>query len=139
MFTQCAVDQDGEVVAELRSSRDQSAALQHLGTVVCVPRPRAAAWWDFSAGAWVEKPSAPHPRAVWDAKHKVWRQVAQEIQWQEVRELRNSLLARSDWTALPDTPLSADQRGLWMAYRQALRDVTDQADPFNIVWPEPPA
>jgi hypothetical protein len=26
----------------------------------------------------------------------------------------------------------------WIAYRQALRDITDQQDPFNIIWPIKP-
>lgn len=57
----------------------------------------------------------------------------------QVREQRNALLAATDWTQLPDVPLSEERRQQWETYRQALRDVTDQADPFNIVWPEPPA
>ncbi|MGG4054103.1 phage tail assembly chaperone [Delftia tsuruhatensis] len=27
----------------------------------------------------------------------------------------------------------------WLAYRQALRDITDQPDPLAIVWPTAPA
>jgi len=42
-------------------------------------------------------------------------------------------LANCDWTQLPDVPVDADA---WSVYRQALRDVTTQADPFAIVWPE---
>lgn len=57
----------------------------------------------------------------------------------ELRARRNQLLAATDWTALPDVPLSEERRQQWQAYRQALRDVTDQPDPFNIVWPAPPA
>jgi hypothetical protein len=33
----------------------------------------------------------------------------------------------------------APTKEVWAAYRQALRDVTLQPDPFNIVWPTPPA
>lgn len=57
-------------------------------------------------------------------------------QWDEVRKERNALLAACDWTQLPDTPVDAAE---WATYRQALRDITTQADPFNIVWPEQPA
>jgi len=59
-------------------------------------------------------------------------------QWASVRTQRNRLLSKSDWTALPDVPLSEERRQQWQAYRQALRDVTEQNDPFNIVWPTPP-
>ena len=34
--------------------------------------------------------------------------------------------------------LSEKRRQQWQAYRQALRDITEQPDPFNIVWPETP-
>lgn len=63
-----------------------------------------------------------------------------ERAWELVRLRRGSLLATSDWT---DT-LSAKHRlgdalyNAWQAYRQALRDVTNQPDPLNIVWPIQP-
>lgn len=55
---------------------------------------------------------------------------------EQVRQQRNNLLAASDWTQLPDAPV--DQTA-WAAYRQALRDVTDQEGfPANVVWPDKP-
>lgn len=54
---------------------------------------------------------------------------------QQVRTRRNSLLAGSDWTQLPDSPLTDEQKQAWAVYRQALRDVTEN-DP--VVWPDPP-
>ena len=54
---------------------------------------------------------------------------------EQVRKQRNALLVACDWTQLPDAPVDA---GEWAAYRQALRDITDQSDPFNIIWPEEP-
>ena len=59
-----------------------------------------------------------------------------DAQWVVVRAERNKLLAESDWTQLPDAPVDA---AVWATYRQALRDVTTQADPFAIVWPESPS
>jgi uncharacterized protein YjiS (DUF1127 family) len=56
--------------------------------------------------------------------------------WGGVRNTRNELLQKSDWTQLPDVPI--DTKEVWAMYRQALRDVTDQEDPFNISWPTPP-
>jgi hypothetical protein len=56
------------------------------------------------------------------------------------RDKRAVLLAESDWTQLPDSPLSGDARTAWATYRQALRDITDQQGfPGNIDWPVPPA
>jgi hypothetical protein len=57
-------------------------------------------------------------------------------QWNVIRAERNKLLAASDWTQLPDA--SADAPA-WATYRQALRDVTTQANPFAIIWPESPS
>lgn len=56
--------------------------------------------------------------------------------WSSVRSERNLFLKASDWTQLPDVPLPTKEA--WATYRQALRDITNQPDPFNIVWPEPP-
>ena len=79
--------------------------------------------------------------ARWEQTWSVRDMTADEIaartaqQWQQVREQRNDLLTACDWTQLPDAPVDAVA---WAAYRQALRDITDQADPFNIVWPISP-
>lgn len=52
---------------------------------------------------------------------------------------RDMLLVQSDWTQLPDAPLTAEQKSQWVAYRQQLRDVTKQSGfPNNINWPTPP-
>jgi len=64
-----------------------------------------------------------------------------EAQWVSVRAQQSDLLYKSDWTCSvidPPAPILA-QRDQWIAYRQALRDVTKQSDPFNIEWPVPPA
>jgi hypothetical protein len=57
-------------------------------------------------------------------------------QWNVIRAERNRLLVASDWTQLPDA--SADAPA-WVTYRQALRDITTQDNPFNIVWPVEPS
>lgn len=55
-----------------------------------------------------------------------------------IRAERNRRLAASDWTQMPDAPLSEDQRDAWRAYRQALRDMLADCDPDDPVWPEIP-
>lgn len=58
---------------------------------------------------------------------------------QECKDRRSELLAASDWTQLPDAALTDEQREEWRAYRQALRDITQQAGfPTDIRWPEAP-
>lgn len=61
---------------------------------------------------------------------------ATEKQWEAIRTERNKKLYECDWTQLPDAPVDA---AVWATYRQALRDVTDQTDPFAIVWPTEPS
>lgn len=61
-----------------------------------------------------------------------------DIKWSEIRAVRNELLAASDWTQLPDSPLSSDVKAQWSTYRVALRDITTQPID-NITWPTPPA
>ena len=60
-------------------------------------------------------------------------------EWKAVRGKRNKKLAVSDWTQLGDVQISSEQQGEWTTYRQALRDVPEQPDPFNVTWPTPPA
>jgi hypothetical protein len=54
----------------------------------------------------------------------------------EMRYMRNQLLAQCDWTQLADAPVD---KQVWSAYRQALRDVPNQAGfPAKIDWPKSP-
>jgi len=46
-----------------------------------------------------------------------------QTQKKEVREKRNKLLEESDFSVLPDAPVTDSQE--WETYRQALRDITD--------------
>jgi hypothetical protein len=59
-----------------------------------------------------------------------------ENQWFIVRETRNELLAECDWTQLADIP--AETKANWAEYRQSLRDITSQTNPFSITWPVKP-
>jgi hypothetical protein len=59
-----------------------------------------------------------------------------ENQWFFVREIRNQLLAECDWTQLSDIPQTI--KDLWSTYRQELREITNQSNPFNIEWPVKP-
>ncbi len=59
-----------------------------------------------------------------------------------IRRRRNALLAASDWTQLPDVPLSSEVRAAWSSYRQALRDLPGSlTEPLTAepTWPTPPA
>lgn len=43
--------------------------------------------------------------------------------WERVRKIRNEELGISDWTQLNDADLTGQQKGLWTAWRQQLRNV----------------
>lgn len=58
--------------------------------------------------------------------------------WASVRSRRDGLLAQSDWIVLRANDQDTEVPLAWLVYRQALRDVTTQADPMNIVWPVAP-
>lgn len=52
---------------------------------------------------------------------------------------RDKLLYTSDWTQIPNNPLTTEQQQAWAVYRQELRDITSQSGyPFNVIWPTPP-
>jgi hypothetical protein len=59
-----------------------------------------------------------------------------QIKWQEIRDQRNQLLQDSDIFVLKsyenNVPLSEELK----TYRQALRDITVQESPWDIVWPK---
>jgi hypothetical protein len=62
-----------------------------------------------------------------------------EEQAKNVRTQRTEKLRDCDWTQLDDTPMSNTQKADWAEYRQALRDVPNQAGfPFDIEWPVQP-
>ena len=55
----------------------------------------------------------------------------------QIREQRSKLLSGSDWTQIPDNPLSRSERESWATYRQQLRDIPEQAGfPKSVEWPE---
>ena len=59
-----------------------------------------------------------------------------ENKWVEIREIRDELLKECDWTQLSDIP--SEIKSIWITYRQNLRDITTQSNPFSIVWPIKP-
>ena len=59
------------------------------------------------------------------------------LTWDQIRSQRDGFLAASDWTDLPNSPVK--NKGAWLAYRQALRDLPITfSTPEEVVWPEKP-
>lgn len=82
-------------------------------------------------------PPSPGDGYEFDYVVKAWVR-NDDVAWNLIRQERNRLLAASDWTQMADSPLSTEEQEDWAIYRQALRDITDQEDPDNIVWPIAP-
>jgi hypothetical protein len=64
--------------------------------------------------------------------------LAIQDKWVEIRTLRDRLLAQTDYTQLQDYIISSEKKQAWADYRQQLRDVTTQEDPFQLIWPTDP-
>jgi hypothetical protein len=58
----------------------------------------------------------------------------------ELRRERNRRLAEVDWVFSTDYQMEDEERSVWVAYRQALRDLPSTTeDPTNPVWPTKPS
>jgi hypothetical protein len=57
--------------------------------------------------------------------------------WDKIRQQRAPLLREADWlvSRAEDQGVGVDEA---RTYRQALRDVTKQPDPENVIWPTKP-
>lgn len=128
------VTSDGEVVRHGKAEVLPEPPQGCLRLIGVLP-PNAPSYWDGEV--FILKPPPPSAHHIFDYTTKQWVDPrTEQTQWPVVRSQRNALLSASDWTQLPDVPLATKET--WAIYRQALRDITDQSDPFNIVWPVQP-
>lgn len=89
-------------------------------------------------GVPVEFPAHSFKYANFDYSTKTWVEDVKRIE-AEVKAKRNTLLSASDWTQIPNGPLTAEKQQAWATYRQALRDITAQTGyPTNVEWPTAP-
>jgi len=56
----------------------------------------------------------------------------------EIQDKKLTILRDTDWTQMPDSPLTTEKKAEWATYRQALRDITDDADFPNVAMPDYP-
>jgi hypothetical protein len=90
-------------------------------------------WWDLYFGLYPENyerhgNSAPNVKVISSSQR-----------WGIVREWRNFLLTESDWSQLPDAPLSDEEVLRWQEYRQELRNIPqDFKNPINVTFPNTP-
>ena len=73
-------------------------------------------------------------------KDGVFREKTADEVMIDIRRLRIDLLSGSDWTVLPDSPLTDAKKAEWQTYRQQLRDLpTSNTNPFDIDFPVKPS
>lgn len=61
------------------------------------------------------------------------------VDWRAVRATRTPLLEYTDQVASRCFKAGVEWPADWKTYTQALRDITKQLDPLNVVWPVLPA
>ena len=95
-------------------------------------------FWDGSQFVHVGRP--PNRHAIYNGTDWEWDA---ELLMNDIRAMRNNLLKACDWTQMPDTPLTEEQKSAWQAYRQELRDfpstLTNPSSLDELVWPVSPA
>lgn len=92
----------------------------------------------FDGDTPVEIPPKPNDFSIFDYTSKEWVPDTYRAS-REVLQKRQKLLVASDWTQLPNGPLTAEKQQAWATYRQALRDITAQPGyPTNVEWPTAP-
>jgi hypothetical protein len=86
----------------------------------------------------VDLPPKPSNQYIFDYTTKEWIIDIQGLEIAIIQQ-RDYLLVQSDWTQLPDVPLTPEQKQEWSIYRQELRNVTKQSGyPTNVVFPVAP-
>lgn len=64
-----------------------------------------------------------------------------KVSWYGIRLCRNFLLDDTDWVFLPDSPISEEEKQLWITYRKALRDIPQNdefAEAYDVKFPISP-
>ena len=87
---------------------------------------------DLVEGVWVQ---------VWEVTDATADEIAERTAREaaRVRRVRDDLLAKTDWRVLRAAESATSAAPAWLAYRQALRDVTAQAGfPWAVTWPSEP-
>jgi hypothetical protein len=56
----------------------------------------------------------------------------------QIKIERDRLLAETDFTMMMDIPITEESRNDFIEYRQSLRDLPENVDVFNPVWPTKP-
>ena len=114
---------------------------QEYALVISTSRPETNHTQNTTEGTPVIDPNSGRWTQTWVVTQAPPEEIDARIsaRWASIREERNHKLYKSDWTQLTDSPLTAEKKSEWQVYRQELRDVTLQSNPFELTWPIIPA
>lgn len=91
-------------------------------------------YYSFIDKKLIRKPPRLAPYLTFNYTTHEWEDMrTPEEVWENIRIERNKLLLETDWTQLPDVPEAIKTK--YAIYRQALRDITSQENPYNIKFP----
>jgi hypothetical protein len=77
------------------------------------------------------------PRAMDEEEHAEWQSgINLSGALSSTRVKRNQLLKQSDW--VETAPMSEEKKNAWSTYRQALRDLPESVEDYNVVFPTEP-
>lgn len=95
-------------------------------------------WHD---GGWSTRTPRPSHLSTWEGHDTGWVTPVEPLD-SEIRDIRGVLLINSDWTQMPDSPLTDAKKAEWATYRQALRDIPyaylGVTSLDEIIWPSKP-
>lgn len=88
-----------------------------------------------------EKPD--NPFIIFDYTSETWTDPRTEEDRLSYQILQNRIrrkkeLNESDWVVTRAVDTGTPVPPEWQSYRQQLRDITNQSDPYNIIWPQKP-
>ncbi len=92
---------------------------------------------DLATNLPADMPPKPSEFHDFDYTHKQWVPNP-DAAWALVKQRRARLLSDTDWIVTKAQEAGQTVLPEWIAYRQALRDITLQADPWAIAWPVAP-
>ncbi len=140
--------QSGEIVATATLQDEIDPATVDPRPYLIVLQPLSGNDYWVSAGSLIEYDAATKRRKLsWPGRGFVWNPARGDWDdsrdtseaWDDVRSKRDKLLAETDWIVTKAVERGEPVPLDWAIYRQALRDITVQPDPYNIIWPTPPS
>lgn len=106
---------------------DNGVTIEQIEAELAATRPEPAPLtpYDDPSATWV----------YWTGLDSIEQGIPTDWVFERLRNRRNALLTACDFRVVTDAPWDVAP---WLAYRQALRDLTKTPDPRQAMWPTPP-